>query len=78
MTRCFAGRWTAALAALATCFSYYWLIWTGRAAALESTLPAFAGAWLPVAVFAVVSVALLKVASLPRDRLAHDNHRRAR
>ena len=67
VTRRFAGRWTAALAALATCFSYYWLIWTGRAAALENTLPAFAAAWLPVAVFAIVSVASLKVASLRRD-----------
>ncbi len=67
VTRRLAARWTAALAALGTCFSYYWLIWTARAAALQDTLPAFAAAWLPVAVFAVVSVASLKVASLRRD-----------
>jgi Lipopolysaccharide export system permease LptF/LptG len=60
VTRRIVARWTVALAAFGACFSYYWLLWIGRAAALQDTLPAFVGAWLPNAVFAVVSVALLK------------------
>jgi lipopolysaccharide export LptBFGC system permease protein LptF len=38
-------------------------MWAGRAAALQNTLPAYVGAWLPNVVFLVVSVALLKAAS---------------
>ena len=55
--------WTVALAAFGACFSYYWLMWLGRAAALQDALPAFVGAWLPNMAFAVVSLALLKGAS---------------
>src|SRR5206468_4555902 len=60
VTRRIVARWTVALAAFAACFSYYWLLWIGRAAALQATLPAFVGAWLPNLAFAVVSLALLE------------------
>jgi hypothetical protein len=63
VTRRIVARWTVALAALGAFSGYYWLLWIGRKAALQDTLPAIVGAWLPNAVFAVVSVALLKVAS---------------
>jgi hypothetical protein len=38
-------------------------MWTARAAALQDALPAFAGAWLPNVVFAVMSIAVLALAS---------------
>jgi hypothetical protein len=63
VTRRIVARWTVALAAFGAYFSYYWLLWIGRAAALQDTLPAFVGAWLPNLAFVVVSVALLRVAS---------------
>jgi Lipopolysaccharide export system permease LptF/LptG len=68
VTRRLVARWTVALAAFGACFSYYWLLWIGRAAALQETLPAFVGAWLPNLAFVVVSVALLRAAS-PKSRL---------
>jgi lipopolysaccharide export LptBFGC system permease protein LptF len=72
VTRRIVAGWTvAALFSFGTCFSYYWLIWTARAAALQDTLPAFVGAWLPNAVFAVVSLTLVKVAS--RRKSVADN-----
>jgi len=51
--------WTSALAAFGACFSYYVFIWVGRAAALQETLPAVVGAWLPNVVFVVGSVTLM-------------------
>ena len=60
VTRRIVARWIVALAAFGACFSYYCLLWIGRAAALQDTVPAFIGAWLPNVVFAVLSVALLK------------------
>jgi hypothetical protein len=59
VTRRIVAGWTTVLAAFGACFSYYVFMWAGRAAALQETLPAFVGAWLPNLVFAVVSVALL-------------------
>jgi hypothetical protein len=63
VTRRIVAGWTTALAAVGVCFGYYVVMWAGRAAALQNTIPAFVGAWLPNAVFIVGSVALLKVAS---------------
>ena len=51
--------WTSALAAFGACFSYYVFMWAGRAAALQETLPAVVGAWLPNVVFVVGSVTLM-------------------
>lgn len=59
VTRRVVARWAVALAAFGACFIYYCLLWIGRAAALQATLPAFVGAWLPNAAFAVLSLALL-------------------
>ena len=68
VTRRLVRRWTVALAAFGTYVGYYWLSWAGRAAALQDSVPAFAGAWLPNVVLAIVSVALLKVAR-PKNEL---------
>jgi hypothetical protein len=68
VTRRIVAGWTVALAAFGACFSYYCLMWVGRAAALQQTLPAFAGAWLPNLAFVVVSIALLRVGS-PKSSL---------
>jgi lipopolysaccharide export LptBFGC system permease protein LptF len=68
VTQRLVARWAITLAAFGACFSYYLLLWLGRAAALQDTLPAFVGAWLPNLAFAVVSIALLRVAS-PRSSL---------
>jgi len=70
VTRRIVAGWTTALAAFGACFSYYVVMWAGRAAALQNTLPAFVGAWLPNVVFAVVSVTLLIVASSQKS-VAH-------
>jgi lipopolysaccharide export LptBFGC system permease protein LptF len=63
MTRRVVARWAVALAAVCACFSYYVLIWIGRAAALQEAVPAFVGAWLPNGVFALVWLALTAVAA---------------
>jgi lipopolysaccharide export LptBFGC system permease protein LptF len=65
VTRHLVARWTVALAAFGTCFGYYAMLWTARAAALQEDLPAFAAAWLPNVVFAVVSAVLLRVDAGP-------------
>ena len=67
MTRRIEARWAVALAAVSACFSYYVLMWIGRAAALHETLPAFAGAWLPNMVFALVSASLRAYLDEPHD-----------
>jgi len=54
-------RWVVGLGALGTCLIYYVLLWTGRAGVLQQSLPAFVGAWLPNATFALVSLALTAV-----------------
>jgi len=61
MTRRISARWGVAIAASGACFSYYVLMWIGRAGALQEALPAFLGAWLPNAVFALVWLALTAV-----------------
>jgi len=61
MARRIVARWAVALAAVCACFSYYVLMWIGRAGALQEALPAFMGAWLPNAVFALVWLALTAV-----------------
>jgi len=61
LTRRLVARWTVSFAAFAACFGYYALLSAGREAALQGTLPAFAGAWMPNVVFAIVSVTLLKL-----------------
>ncbi|HEY3043884.1 MAG TPA: LptF/LptG family permease [Vicinamibacterales bacterium] len=71
VTRRIVAGWTVALAAFGACFSYYCLLWVGRAAALQDTLPAFAGAWLPNLAFVVVSLALLRAAS-PKSSLERE------
>jgi len=64
VTRHTVAGWAVALAAFGACFSYYWFMWLGRAAAIHDTLPAFVGAWLPNVAFGVVSLALIRAASL--------------
>jgi lipopolysaccharide export LptBFGC system permease protein LptF len=61
VTRHLVARWTVALAAFGICLGYYALLWAGRGAAVQDALPAFAGAWLPNVVLAIVSVTLLKL-----------------
>jgi len=61
MTRRIVARWAVALAAVSACFGYYVLMWIGRAGALQQTLPAVVGAWLPNAVFVLVWLALTTV-----------------
>jgi len=61
ISRRIVARWLIALAAAGACFSYYVLMWIGRAGTLHATLPAFFGAWLPNAVFAFVSLAMTAV-----------------
>jgi lipopolysaccharide export LptBFGC system permease protein LptF len=61
------ARWAVAVAAVAVCFSYYVLMWVGRAGALQEALPAFAGAWLPNAAFALAWLGLTALAA-PRQR----------
>jgi lipopolysaccharide export LptBFGC system permease protein LptF len=51
--------WAASLGALGSVLIYYVLLWTGRAGVLQRNLPAFAGAWLPNALFALVCVAVI-------------------
>ena len=63
VTRRLAARWSVSLAAFGIFFCYYALTWTARAAALQDALPAFVGAWLPNVVFAVMSIAVLALAS---------------
>jgi len=73
MARRIVARWAVALAAVCACFSYYVLMWIGRAGALQEAVPAFVGAWLPNAVFALVWLALTAVTArrrvLPDDSL---------
>jgi lipopolysaccharide export LptBFGC system permease protein LptF len=64
--RC-ASRWAAGAAALGACFAYYVLLDLGRSAALGGAAPAFAGAWLPNIVFALLSALLLTMAHRRRD-----------
>ena len=63
VTRRLVHGWAVALAAFGACFSYYWIMWAGRAAAMQETLPAYAAAWLPNMVFAVVSIAVVTFTS---------------
>jgi lipopolysaccharide export LptBFGC system permease protein LptF len=63
MTRRIAARWGAAIAASGACFSYYALLWAGRAWTLRETLPAVVGAWLPNMVFVLVWLALTAIAA---------------
>jgi hypothetical protein len=67
MTRRIAARWGVALAASGACLSYYVLMWIGRTGALQEALPAFFGAWLPNAVFALVWLALTAVTVRGQD-----------
>jgi CubicO group peptidase (beta-lactamase class C family) len=61
MARRIAARWAVALAAVCACFSYYVLMWIGRAGALQEAVPAFVGAWLPNAAFVLVWLALTAI-----------------
>jgi hypothetical protein len=70
MVRRIVARWAVALAAVCACFGYYVLMWIGRAGALQEALPAFVGAWLPNAVFALVWLALM--AATARSRVLPD------
>jgi hypothetical protein len=54
-------RRMASLAFFALCASYYGIMWAGRAAALQETLPAFVGAWVPNIGVALLAVVLLVV-----------------
>lgn len=60
VARLIVARWAVALAAVCACFGYYLLMWIGRAGSLQEALPAFVGAWLPNAVFALVWLALAR------------------
>ncbi len=52
------------------CFGYYAVLFYGRNAGLQGTLPIFTAAWLPNMVFGGLAAMLLKVASpRPTDRL---------
>ena len=68
ITRRIEARWAVSLAAAGACFSYYTLMWIGRAGVLQEVVPAFLGAWLPNAVFALLWLAI--VASAGRTRAA--------
>jgi hypothetical protein len=48
--------WVVGPGALGTLLIYYVLLWSGRAAVLQHSLPAVVGAWLPNALFALVCV----------------------
>ena len=54
MTQRMVTGWVAGLGALGTLLIYYVLLWSGRAGVLQHSVPAFAGAWLPNALFALV------------------------
>jgi hypothetical protein len=58
-----ATAWAPALGALGSVLIYYVLLWTGRAGVLQRNLPAFAGAWLPNVLFALVCVAVIATMS---------------
>ncbi len=62
-------RWAAALAALATVFVYYTLLWTGRAGVLQHTLPAVVGAWLPNALFGLAWIVAVAATSRTKSRI---------
>jgi lipopolysaccharide export system permease LptF/LptG-like protein len=70
LTRRMEARWAVALGATGACFSYYVLMWIGRAGALQESFPAFVGAWLPNAVFALLRLALTAVAPRKQDARA--------
>jgi hypothetical protein len=53
------GRSVLGVAAVATCLTYYALLFAGEALGRQGALPAFAAAWLPNVVFAAGSAALL-------------------
>jgi hypothetical protein len=63
MTQRMVTGWVVGLGALGTLLSYYVLLWSGRAGVLQHSLPAFVGAWLPNALFALVCVAVMAAPS---------------
>ena len=68
MAQRMATQWAVGLGALGTLLIYYVLLWTGRTGVLQHGLPAFVGAWLPNAAFALVWLALMAVT--PRGQRA--------
>jgi Lipopolysaccharide export system permease LptF/LptG len=63
MTQRMVTGWVVGLGALGTLLIYYVLLWSGRAGVLQHSLPAFVGAWLPNALFAIVCVAVMAATS---------------
>jgi Lipopolysaccharide export system permease LptF/LptG len=63
------GRLMLGLAGCAAIFGYYVIMVAAGELGLDRTLPVFAAAWTPNALFLILSVAVMKV-GLPRSRLA--------
>jgi hypothetical protein len=63
MTQRMVTGWAVGLGALGTLLTYYGLLWSARAGVLQHSLPAFVGAWLPNALFALVCVAVMAATS---------------
>jgi Lipopolysaccharide export system permease LptF/LptG len=59
MTQRLVGGWVVGLGALSTILIYYVLLWSGRAGVLQHGVPAFVGAWMPNALFALVCVVVM-------------------
>jgi hypothetical protein len=61
LSRKIVTRRMASLAFFGLCVSYYGMMWGGRAAALDDTLPAFFGAWLPNVVIGLLAIVWLSI-----------------
>jgi hypothetical protein len=68
LTQRLARGWAVALGALGTLLIYYVLLWTGRGWVVQGNAPAFAGAWLPNALFALLCVTVIAATSRGASR----------
>ena len=66
-------RWTLGIAAVATVVGYYVVLYGGRSMALDGRVPAFAAAWLPNLVLALIAVTLM-IANRPSQTPATPSH----